>query len=151
MTVQGTEQQRFKTVGLRQALFACLFRNDSFRKVVSPLEILPFPDCELSARPEGRGDPLGDLEIPPAPAAPPFHVHGAQRAFIANAPPKLSRNLGMFTKKVSPPGMMPKLAPPKVECRIKLHRNPTRFVSPVFEHRFPGAQQFLAERRGETL
>ena len=151
MTFECAQQQCFKTVRPRQALLPYSLRYDSFRKVVGSLEILPFPYGELPVRPEGRGDTLCDLEIPPAPTSASLHILGAQRSFIANASPKFPRNLRVFADKIPPPGVMPELASSEFKRRIELHGNPARFVSPVLEHRLARFEKLLAERRIETL
>ena len=51
----------------------------------------PLADRQLTGGPQRGGHLLGDLEVPPAAAAPSLHVHRAQRPLVADAAAQVGR------------------------------------------------------------
>ena len=57
----------------------------------------------------------------------------------------------MLAHDVSPPWVTAELTPAKLQGGIEFERNPARLVPPIFKESSPGAEEFLAEDRIESV
>ena len=119
--------------------------DDPLDQVVRALEPSPLADREPSGRPQCLGHTPGELEVPPAGAAPALQVERTQRAFVLDAFQDGIRDSRVLVKHIAPPGMGPVALAPPPEAGVKRERHPARFVAPVLEQRRSRNEQRLAE------
>ena len=92
-------------------------------------------EWEVTARPEGGGDSLGYLQIPPATTPTALHVGRPQWPFVSDTVPESGCHVRVLSDDIAPPRVVMKLASAERECRVQLHGNLARFVAPVLEQR----------------
>lgn len=145
MPVEGFQQQRFNSVLPGERLFPDLGRDHPLGQIVDPLEVVALADSEFSTGPQGRGDTLCQLEIPPAVATATFHVEGAKRALLPNLPTEILGDFWMSAHQIPPPGVVLELPASEFEGRVEVDRKPAGFMSPILKEVGPRVQKTLAK------
>ena len=151
MAGEGAQQQGVEGRRGARAPGPDLGGDNAFDKVEAALKAAPLPDRQAPGEPQRLRHPAGELEVPPAGAAPAFEVERAQRAFALDAFQDGPGHPAVLAQHVAPPALDPVLPPPPREAGIEGERQPARFVAPVLEQRRPGREQRLPERGVEAV